>query len=206
MPIEKAREIRYNYNTFEKTGDIMKKLMTIIISVLLVAVCLAGCGSAPMSTSKYDDVKKQFSKPFNTFVSEMLSKKNEEKQHLIPDDATYLELAPVKQETTSGEKKMYGGYTTLGAEEGWRVSFTAGEDDDKRDVNLEIYYFGDEKPNKTAKAVIDSVKKNGYFHLEELDENIDSTLSADSKFLVIYQGDTKQNTKDVEKFVKSYKA
>jgi hypothetical protein len=196
--IEKEIKIGYNGNTFENQGDNMKKTLTLIVSVLLVVVCLAGCGASTTTTSQYKDVKADMSDSMNALVKNMRSEK------YIDEEATVTEMSPVKQEDTKGNSGEYGGYLTVGAEEGWRFTFTYNSSN----VNLELYRYNSKKLSDTGKSIIDSVKNNGYFNIADTSENIEAYLSEDENFLMIYQDSSteKKNINKKNKVVKYFQS
>jgi PBP1b-binding outer membrane lipoprotein LpoB len=176
----------------------MKKTLTLIVSVLLVVVCLAGCGASTTTTSQYKDVKADMSDSMNALVKNMRSEK------YIDEEATVTEMSPVKQEDTKGNSGEYGGYLTVGAEEGWRFTFTYNSSN----VNLELYRYNSKKLSDTGKSIIDSVKNNGYFNIADTSENIEAYLSEDENFLMIYQDSSteKKNINKKNKVVKYFQS
>ena len=177
----------------------MKKIVAMIASIIMVAVFVTGCGVTPQTTQ----TKVKLSSELSALEKGMQDK------GFIPDnekEVTKTEMSPVKQEGTDGKTEKYGGYLIIGAVEGIRYSFKYNESD----VNLEMYRFDTKKLDETGKKTISDVKSTGEISIGEGDTKIKAYLSADEKYLLIYQdsGTEKKNkTKmnDAIKYFESYK-
>lgn len=176
----------------------MKKTITLVVAILMLAVCFTGCAT----TTQQKDVKVKLSNTLQTLKDKMV-----DKGYIPKKDVTETEMSPVKQEGTDGKEQEYGGYLSVGAVEGARYAFKYNNSD----VNVELYRYDSKKNTDVSKEIINEVKENGYFTLKGSDEKIDATLSADDNFLLIYQDSStekkNENKKaDAEKFFKEYKA
>lgn len=179
----------------------MKRIITLLISVIMVMLFVTGCGTTAQTTNK----KVELSATLKELKEAMVD------GGFIPDkkdSVVETGMTPVKQKGTDGKTQEYGGYLVVGAVEGVRYSFKYNESD----VNLELYRFDKDKANDTTKKVIGDVKSTGKFTIGEGDskEEIEATLSSDETFLLIYQDestDKKNQTQkaDAEKLVKEYK-
>ncbi|MGN1127210.1 MAG: hypothetical protein ACI4RI_07190 [Ruminococcus sp.] len=177
----------------------MKKVMAMIASIIMVAVFVTGCGTTAQTTQKEVKLSSQLS----------ALEKGMKDKNFIPDndkEVTKTEMSPVKQEGTDGKTEEYGGYLIIGAVEGVRYSFKYNESD----VNLEMYRFDTKKLDETGKKTISDVKSTGKMDIGEGDTKIKAYLSADEKYLLIYQDsstDKKNQTKmnDAIKYFESYK-
>ncbi|MGN0461454.1 MAG: hypothetical protein ACI4HZ_03330 [Ruminococcus sp.] len=175
----------------------MKKILAMIASIIMVAVFVTGCGVAPQTTQK----KVKLSSSLSALEKGMKNK------GFIPDkDVVKTEMSPVKQEGTDGKTQEYGGYLIIGAVEGVRYSFKYNESD----VNLEMYRFNPKKLDETGKKTISDVKSTGEMSVGEGESKIKAYLSADEKFLLIYQDSStekkNQNVmKDAIKYFEGYK-
>lgn len=169
----------------------MKKISAILALIILVA-SLAGCGTT--TAVKEEKVK----------LSDELAavEKVLKDEGYIPKDAVKTGMTPVSPE---GTKKEYGGYLEIGAVEGVRYTFKYNESD----VNLELYRYDTDKIEDKGKEVIASVKDKGSFFLADGDEEITAYLSADEKYLMIYQDSSQEKknqtrTADVIKLFEGY--
>lgn len=177
----------------------MKKILAMIASIIMVAVFVTGCGVAPQSTQ----TKVKLSSSLSALEKGMKDK------GFIPDkdkEVTKTEMSPVKQEGTDGKMGEYGGYLIIGAVEGVRYSFKYNESD----VNLEMYRFDPKKLDETGKKTISDVKSTGEMSVGEGESKIKAYLSADEKFLLIYQDSSteKKNQNkmnDAIKYFEGYK-
>ncbi|MGN0460182.1 MAG: hypothetical protein ACI4HL_04625 [Ruminococcus sp.] len=177
----------------------MKKLVAMIASIIMVAVFVTGCGTTAQTTQKEIKLSSQLS----------ALEKGMQDKGFIPDDdksVTKTEMSPVKQEGTDGKTQEYGGYLIIGAVEGVRYSFKYNESD----VNLEMYRFDTKKLDETGKKTISDVKSTGEMSIGEGDTKIKAYLSADEKYLLVYQDSStekKNQTKmnDAIKYFESYK-
>ena len=181
----------------KKIGDEMKKIMALIASIIMVAVFVTGCGTTAQTTQKEVKLSSQL---------KALEKGMENEGFIPKKDVTKTEMSPVKQEGTDGKTREYGGYLTIGAVEGVRYSFKYNESD----VNLELYRFDTKKLDETGKKTISDVKSTGEISIGEGDTKIKAYLSADEKYLLIYQDSStekKNKTKmnDAIKYFESYK-
>ncbi|MGN1132234.1 MAG: hypothetical protein ACI4RL_04970, partial [Ruminococcus sp.] len=180
-------------------GDKMKKLVAMIASIIMVAIFVTGCGTTAQTTQKEIKLSSQLS----------ALEKGMQDKGFIPDDdksVTKTEMSPVKQEGTDGKTEEYGGYLIIGAVEGVRYSFKYNESD----VNLEMYRFDTKKLDETGKKTISDVKSTGEMSIGEGDTKIKAYLSADEKYLLVYQDSStekKNQTKmnDAIKYFESYK-
>jgi hypothetical protein len=122
----------------------------------------------------------------------------------ISKDTVVQEMSPVEQKDTKGNTNKYGGYLTVGAEEGWRFTVTYKS----TSTNLELYRYDSKNLDDTAKDIINSVKSDGKFKLNDTNEDIEAYLSADENFLMIYQDSTnnKKIKKSAVEFFESYEA
>lgn len=179
----------------------MKRIITLLVSVIMVMLFVTGCGTTAQTTNKKVELSATLKELKEAMVDE----------GFIPnkkDSVVETGMTPVKQKGTDGKTQEYGGYLVVGAVEGVRYSFKYNESD----VNLELYRFDKDKANDTTEKVIGDVKSTGKFTIGEGDnkEEIEATLSGDETFLLIYQDestDKKNQDKkaDAEKFVKEYK-
>ncbi len=169
----------------------MKKISAILALIILVA-SLAGCGT----TTAVKEEKVNLSDELAA-VEKVLKDEG-----YIPKDAVKTGMTPVSPE---GTKKKYGGYLEIGAVEGVRYTFKYNESD----VNLELYRYDTDKIEDKGKEVIASVKDKGSFFLADGDEEITAYLSADEKYLMIYQDSSQEKknqtrTADVIKLFEGY--
>ncbi|MBQ9674292.1 MAG: hypothetical protein IJV39_06675 [Ruminococcus sp.] len=176
----------------------MKKFLALIISAIVLTVNLAGCGTAVQLNQSVEDYK--FKEPISSLVKAFKDKK------YIEDKSTVVEMTPVTQENNKGDEKEYGGYLEIGAVEGYRFTTTYNEST----INLELYRYNTDKLDSTAKNIINSVKKDGKFKLENSSDAVDAYLSKDETFLMIYQDNStdEKNTnrkKKVISFFEDYK-
>lgn len=182
----------------------MKKFIALIASILLATLFMTGCMGSAATNSVWkttDDnkgVEEKATKEMCTLVDGMMKKGDIEK------DATVTEMSPTEQKIVNGEKKgekgEYGGYLIIGAEEGYRFSYAAGEKKDNN-INLELYRFG--KANDTSKKVIADIKSKGSFTIEGEKTPIDAVVSKDEKFLMIFQ-DSNSDKELIEKATKDF--
>ena len=175
----------------------MKKILAMIASIIMVAVFVTGCGVAPQTTQKKVKLSSQL---------EVLEKGMKNKGFIPKKDVTKTEMSPVKQEGTDGKTEKYGGYLIIGAVEGVRYSFKYNESD----VNLEMYRFDTKKLDETGKKTISDVKSTGEISIGEGESKIKAYLSADEKYLLIYQdssAEKKNQTKmnDAIEYFEGYK-
>ena len=94
----------------------------------------------------------------------------------------------------------------IGAKSG--VKYVYGHNG-KNNITVEFYSFDPSNLNDTAKKVIASVKKNGYFTI--MDKNINAAMSDSGKYMMIYTNsatdkDNKSYDENVLKFFKEFKA
>lgn len=176
----------------------MKRTITLVAAILMLALCITGCGT----TTQQTNVKVKLSDTMQTLKDKMV-----DEGYIPKKDVTETEMSPVKQEGTDGKTNKYGGYLSIGAVEGVRYSFSYNNSS----VNVELYRYDDKKSTDVSKDVIKEVKENGYFTYENSDSKVEATLSGDEKFLLIYQ-DASTEKKNVnkknnaEKFFAEYKA
>ena len=176
----------------------MKRTITLVAAILMLALCITGCAT----TTQQKDVKVKLSDTLQTLKDKMV-----DEGYIPKKDVTNTEMSPVKQKGTDGKEKEYGGYLSVGAVEGVRYAFKYNNSD----VNVELYRYDSKKNTDLSKKIIDEVKNHGYFTYEGTDEKVDATLSADDNFLLIYQDSStekkNENKKaDAEKFFKEDKA
>lgn len=176
----------------------MKRTITLVATILMLALFITGCGT----TTQQTDAKVTLSDTMQTLKDKMV-----DEGYIPKKDVTQTEMSPVKQEGTNGKTEEYGGYLSIGAVEGVRYSFTYNNSN----VNVELYRYDNKKSTDLSKKIIDEVKENGYFTYENSDEKVEAILSADEKFLLIYQDSSteKKNANkknDAEKFFVEYKA
>ena len=184
----------------------MKKLIAIIASIIMVTMCLTGCGGSTASvnpgwynTEKAKGAEDKASAEMKELVDLMM-----DEEGFIDESAVVTEMSPVKQEIVNGDKKgengKYGGYLLIGAEEGYRFAYKYNESN----VNLELYRFGE--ANDTSKKVIADVKVKGEFVLGEENTSIKAYLSSDEQFLMIYQDSSteKKNKNKMNSAVKMF--
>ena len=175
----------------------MKKILAMIASIIMVAVFVTGCGVAPQTTQKKVKLSSQL---------EAIEKGMKNKGFIPKKDVIKTEMSPVKQEGTDGKMGEYGGYLIIGAVEGVRYSFKYNESD----VNLEMYRFDPKKLDETGKKTISDAKSTGEISIGEGESKIKAYLSADEKYLFIYQDSStekKNQTKmnDAIEYFKGYK-
>lgn len=94
----------------------------------------------------------------------------------------------------------------IGAENG--VKYVYGHNG-KNNVTVEFYNFDTSKLSDSAKKIIASVKKNGYFTI--MDNNINAVMSDSGKYMMIYTNsstddENKSYDKKILKLFKEFKA
>ena len=176
----------------------MKKLILIVMS-LAIAVNLTGCmgvgdNSTPgVNTDEATDAKKLKISDYKNDLSGL--EKYLVALNYIPSDCAHTEMM----------------YNVIGAKDGDRYNFKV----DNSTVYVELYEYDPDKLNDDAKRVFDEVNKTGKFHVfgdDTSDEDaavFDAELSENSKYLLLYNGNTdnektEKRKKDFTNVVKSF--
>lgn len=161
----------------------MKKLIAAVLAVICVAASLVGCG--------YEDALQGSSSANSTQSTTTADEKNEKK--VSADDYAdsfdglcdyFKDMGYIVEKAGDkiDEKNVVEmDYKLVGAEKGKKFATKYNGNS----VLVELYSFNTEKLTSEAKAVIDSVKKDGTFTILDLNP-VKAYLSDNGKYLMIY--------------------
>lgn len=155
----------------------MKKIALITAIVMAAVLCMTGCGvNDPLSNSDVYTATKAEETTVEASSGEAAEVKAEDYDNTVEGLCKYLlDLKYLSGDSTKMAADL------IGAQAGYRYSFTY----EKGTIMAELYGYDTNNLNDTAKKMIESVKKNGYFQIEGFDK-VSASMSDNGKYLIVY--------------------